>query len=185
MEKSGAPWWPKGSAGKSQPLHKMQFGSLSSPAQQTLSTTGHKPGTVCFPYTCANVGYVPNQSPKPHTSAHKKANCPFACSHLEFPALQANLGIGLIMLEMTSNTHTALLSHKQRRIWCKFMCSKTHFPHPDSLWKDPLPSQPPGCRAHVVARTQRRGGHGAVSHRHTPAPSRAVRSPGTQSSTVS
>lgn len=122
----------------------MQFGSISSPAQQTLSTTAHKPGTVCFSYTCANVGYTPNQSHKTHTTAHEKANWPFTCSHLVFPALQVNLGISLITLEMTSNIHTALLIHKQCRMWCKSMCPKTHFPSPDSLWKDPSPAY---CRA--------------------------------------
>ena len=37
-EKSGSTWWPKSLAGKSWPLHEMQFGLTSTPAQQTLAT---------------------------------------------------------------------------------------------------------------------------------------------------
>lgn len=105
-------------------------------AQQTAATTGHTPVPNAF--------LTPVQTWATHlTGATKLTRLPareqtglFSTSHLVLPVPPANLGVSLITPEMTSNTHTALLTHKQYSILCKSMCSKTHILPPlvNTVW---------------------------------------------------
>lgn len=155
----------------------MQFGSISSPAWQTLTTAGSMlflHPCECGPHTSA----VPQNS---HDCQQRKQTGLSSTSRLVFPAPQANVGVSLIMLEMTSNVHTALLTRKQCGIWCKSMCSRTHFPSPVSPSGKTLP-QPRARRGGTdpASRLER----GRASRRAAPAAVRATRPPDPPSTTT-
>lgn len=130
------------SAGKSWPLHEMQFESISSRGQQTLTTTGHKPVPVCSSYTVwMQAMHLISLTEPTWLPAGKQTGLYFT-SHLVFLVPQANSGVRWSPWKWHQHCSDIKSTDSGAN-------SKTHFPSPISLSVKTLPQTRAGLRAHT------------------------------------